>query len=671
MIRLDLFKLFRSARCWLAWPAAAAIMLAAWLVYQPGMSGSFLFDDYSNLPPLGDYGPIHTIWQAIAWITSGFAGPTGRPIALASFLIDTRTWPAPPEVFKSTNVLIHMIAGFLLGGLLQALARGLGVSPRRAVWVGILGAGIWVLHPFWVSTTLYVVQRMAMLAALFVFAGLWAYVHGRLQLMAGKHLAGFLWMSVGLGLGTILAALSKENGALLPLLAWGIEAFVFDTDGSARLQMGRVFIWWRRIFILLPSLLVLGYLASQLPMLFSGQDYGRDFSPLERLMTETRIVWIYLGDLWLPGLHDGGLFNDDITISSRLWHPLSTVFAALGVGGLLFLAIKWRGSSTAVLRATGLAIIFYFVGQLLESTWLPLELMFEHRNYLPAGLMFLPLALYLVDRVSVQQHWPLWIAVAIMGVLALLTFKRADLWGKPFQQALTWAHEHPDSARAQSYLANFWEQTGNYPEAERLLDRAFRQHPQDLLVLANRALLACDTNHAPGGLGKQLMQLARTGDLSQNVVGYQFDAFLGRLQADCSVFGPGFGFKLLDSALGNPKVLDSPAEMRSLLHRRALFWMRQGRAENAYDDMQMGLRFPGLKPGTRLLFAAELASANHPEMALRLLNTSSSPLMNIRGWSMSAIHERWLRHEGYYRDAEAHLRRELTKDIEHRSAAGH
>lgn len=634
-----------------------------WLIYQPGLSGAFLFDDFSNLPPLGDYGPIHTFWQAIAWITSGFAGPTGRPLSLASFLIDTRVWPAPPEVFKSTNVLIHLFVGVMLAGLMNALARGLGVSSRRALWVAILGAGMWLLHPLWVSTTLYVIQRMAMLAALFVFAGLWAYVHGRLQLAAGQRLRGYVWMSAGLGLGTLLAVLSKENGALLPLLAWVVEAFVFDTDGRAFERDGRGFIWWRRVFVYMPSLLLLGYMASQLPLLFSGLSYGRDFTPFERLLTETRILWSYMGDLWLPGVHDGGLFNDDITVSTSLWQPVSTLFATIGILVLVTLAAIWRRSVSISLRAAGLAIVFYFVGQILESTWLPLELMFEHRNYLPAGLMFFPLALFLVNRVLPDRRWPIWVVVAIMSALALLTFKRADLWGKPFQQALTWAHEHPDSARAQSYLANFWEQTGNYPEAEHLLDGAFKRHPNDLLVLANRALLACDTNNAPPGLGGSLLNLAKTGALDQNVVGYQFDTFLSRLQSGCLVFGSGFGFKLIDSALANPQVTHTPAAQRSLLHRRALFWLKEHDAAKAYADMLAALRLRGLEPGTRLLFAAELATVHHPRLALELLNAVPSPLSEIHGWSMPTLHQRWLRHVGYYRDAEAHLRRELVKDM--------
>ncbi|MDD3577056.1 MAG: hypothetical protein PHT38_09235 [Halothiobacillus sp.] len=649
---------------WKPFVAGVFLLALTYIVYLPGLSGAFLFDDFGNLPPLGDTGPIHHAWQAWAWITSGFAGPTGRPISLASFLIDTRTWPAPPEGFKHTNVVIHLINGLLLAGLSHALARGFGLDRRRAIWVGVLAAGFWLLHPFWVSTTLYVIQRMAMLAALFVFAGLWAFVHGRLQLRAGKPIRAYIWMSMGLALGTLLATFSKENGALLPLLAWVIEAFVFDTDQRALDRDGKWFIWWRRLFIYLPSAVLLAYMAYQLPMLFAGQTYGRNFTPWERLLTETRIVWTYLRELWLPGLHDGGLFNDDIRISTGLLQPISTLFAALGILLLVVVSVLARMARTPWIRAVGLAIAFYFLGQLLESTWLPLELMFEHRNYLPSGLMFLPLALFLVQHTTSKQRWPAWTAVAILTVFALLTTKRADVWGKPFVQALSWAHQHPDSARAQSYLANFWEQTGNYPEAERLLDGAFKKHPDDLLVLANRAFVACDMNAAPAGLKTSLLNLAKRGDLAQNVTGYQFDTFLGRLQSDCTVFGPNFGMQLIDAALLNPTVKRSDTAQRSLLHRRALYWLKESAPERAFADMKKALLLPGAEPGSRLLFAAELASAHQPALALKLLNEVPSTLQNIHGWSMPAIHRRVLRSAGFYQDGEAHLRMELQKDLD-------
>ena len=167
--------------------ALGILLIVGWLAYWPGRNGPFLFDDFSNLAPLGDYGQIDTWWKAVAYVTSGFAGPTGRPLALATFLLDARNWPAAPEAFKLTNVAIHLLNGALLAGLCAALARALGLTRRPAAWAGVLAAGLWLLDPFWVSTTLYVVQRMAMLAATFVFAGLWGYAHGRALLAQGRR----------------------------------------------------------------------------------------------------------------------------------------------------------------------------------------------------------------------------------------------------------------------------------------------------------------------------------------------------------------------------------------------------------------------------------------------------------------------------------------------------
>ena len=93
--------------------AAGLMALATW-AYWPGLRGAFLFDDFINLPSLGSEGAI-THWQ-IFWryITSGHADPTGRPIAMLSFLADARDWPADPLPFKLTNLTLHLLNSGLL-----------------------------------------------------------------------------------------------------------------------------------------------------------------------------------------------------------------------------------------------------------------------------------------------------------------------------------------------------------------------------------------------------------------------------------------------------------------------------------------------------------------------------------------------------------------------------
>ena len=653
--------------------ALIALLALAFIVYWPGRHGTFLFDDYSNLATLGAYGPIDRAWKVVAFLTSGFAGPTGRPLALATFLLDARNWPAAPEAFKLTNVALHLFNGALLAGLLAALGRALGVERERAATAAVLAAGLWLLDPFWVSTTLYIVQRMAMLATTFVIAGLWAYAHGRRLLQCGRRRAGYGWMSVALTLGTVLATLSKENGALLPLLAWVLEATVFDRRGDAREALGVGFVRWRRVFIVLPALVLLGYLLRSLPAVWEGLKQGRDFTPGQRLLTEGRVLWTYLRDIWLPRAHDGGLFHDDFSLSRGMLEPVSTLFAWFGIIVLAAWAVVARRARTDWVAASAAAIAFFLAGHLIESTWLQLELVFEHRNYLPAILMFWPLSLALLrgardrDRAG-RLRWPAWFALALLTLFAAQTARRAATWGAPFQQALQWAHEHPRSPRAQAYLANFWSRTGNQVEAARLLDAALREHPRDLLLLINRSDLACADGVVPRGLRSALLRAVATANLGAPVTQFQFGHLLDAA-GSCDAFGAHFEPDLLDAAARNPAAA-LPRVGLDLWHREALVALRRGEAARAYALDLHALQLSTPPPGARLRFAAELASAGQPQLALQLLDAVPSPLQAIHGWSMAAWHQRWLRHVGFYRDSERHLGAVLQREISSAAQSG-
>ena len=92
----------------------AVLLIGAWSAYHPGLSGGFQFDDFANLPVLGATGPVDdwaTFWR---YITSGNADPTGRPVALLSFLVDARNWPADPRPFLRTGIVLHLVNGVLL-----------------------------------------------------------------------------------------------------------------------------------------------------------------------------------------------------------------------------------------------------------------------------------------------------------------------------------------------------------------------------------------------------------------------------------------------------------------------------------------------------------------------------------------------------------------------------
>jgi hypothetical protein len=147
--------------------AWAMLFLAVVVAYWPGLNGPFVLDDFGSIAALGDRGGIVDWTTFKAFVFGGYSGPTGRPISLATFLIDANNWPAESWPFKRTNLVIHCLCGVFLGLLIQQILRLLRFENRDIQLLSIAAAGVWLLHPFMVSTTLYVVQPMAQLSTLF------------------------------------------------------------------------------------------------------------------------------------------------------------------------------------------------------------------------------------------------------------------------------------------------------------------------------------------------------------------------------------------------------------------------------------------------------------------------------------------------------------------------
>ena len=143
------------------------LFLIVAFAYWPGLKGPFVLDDFSTIIDLGRYGGV-TDWDSFkAFVFGGHSGPTGRPLAMLSFLIDANNWPTDPWAFKRTNLIIHLFNGALLGVLITRILNVLDVDRTDARWIALISAACWLLHPFLVSTTLYAVQRMAQLSTIF------------------------------------------------------------------------------------------------------------------------------------------------------------------------------------------------------------------------------------------------------------------------------------------------------------------------------------------------------------------------------------------------------------------------------------------------------------------------------------------------------------------------
>lgn len=465
----------------LAW---GIVFIAAVVAYWPGLSGAFVLDDLSTLGALGNLGGV-TDWDTFrSFVFGGTAGPTGRPVALASFLVDGNNWPTDPWPFKRTNLIIHLLNAALLGVLTRQILQLLDFERPAAARLALISAAAWMLHPFLVSTTLYVVQRMAQLAMLFSLGGLIAYLYGR-SLIATDKVRAYLIMTVSLGLFTILATLSKENGVLLPMLVGVIELTVIASRGDTLPPLDRR---WSTLFLVAPSVFVVCYLGYRfLSVDFLETQGVRDFSLYERLLTQPRVVADYLQHWFLPKLYTTGVFQDHIQKSTGLFVPFSTLVGLLCHGGLVVLAFVKRRR----LPLFAFAVLFFYANHVLESTTLNLELYFEHRNYMATAFLFLPIIVLAHDRLS--RRTGLLIVGVVLLVLTGFTRFSATVWSDYDSMVAASARKAPTSARAQAEHAVNLFNAGNYEQALQVIDRAVADIPTDNpLLLLNRLIIRCN-----------------------------------------------------------------------------------------------------------------------------------------------------------------------------------
>jgi len=456
------------------------------LVYLPGLSGPFIFDDYTNLSPLGDDGGVSD-WSTLRNFVFGNAsGPTGRPISMLSFLIDAQDWPPHIAALKYTNILIHVLTGCLLCWFAFELFQLMGLASERSALLALLVAALWLLHPFNGSTTLYVVQRMTQLMTLFALAALICYLKGR-QLVASNPRWAVLLLCLSLFPFALFSVLSKENGALFLLLVLVCEASVFRLQPRSRAMKV-----WLLIGIAAPLAVLMLYLVLTFPSALEGFDY-RHYSMLERLLTESRLLVGYLGKILLPIAGGVGLFHDDLTVSSSLIQPITTLMSIVLLIALAAAVWHWRKTQPMLL----FGVAWFFAMHLLESTYLPLELYFEHRNYMSmiGPLISAVWYLQLLLASSAATHYKR-VALTLIALCILnmtwLTWQQARLWGHTGDLFTFWAAEQPQSIRAQTNYADFVSVNGDPAEGLRRLELAHANNPREITVLLHMFNHACD-----------------------------------------------------------------------------------------------------------------------------------------------------------------------------------
>jgi hypothetical protein len=480
-------------------------LCAAVFAYLPGLSGPFLFDDRPNLL-LNSFVHLNELeWGALRDAAlSNESGLFTRAIPSLSFALNyyfAGGFTSFP--FKLTNLAIHLFNGILLYLLAQRLAQrfigGRQKDSRRPELLAAAIAGIWLLHPLQLTSVLYVVQRMNSLSALFVLAGLLIFTIGRARLERGGS-GSFVLMTVGVAGGGALGVLCKENAALIPLYAVVIEVCCFSSVELEPRNRHRLRIYYWAV-LGLPLLIALTYAATHPGFILDGYRW-RTFSLGERVLTQPRVLLYYLWLVFFPSREMLGLFHDDFPLSVGFFTPLTTIFAILAWVALVALAVFLRRRTPVLL----FAVSWFLAGHLMESTVLSLEMVFEHRNYLPS---IGPIAA-LVFAVSIGFERFLGRARLAHLTLALfaltvgfVTHSRAYSWSESGILLESLIKHHSEAPRTHGYYAEVLMTTRSDPEkAFHHLQQYSRLTPESINGLAEmlRMVKAVRASTSSGGV---------------------------------------------------------------------------------------------------------------------------------------------------------------------------
>jgi hypothetical protein len=416
--------------------------LAASLLLAPGLTGGFVFDDYPGLVHNTNLQMSTLNWEQLVRAARGYGGPFGRPLSTMSLALDHALHGMNPFWFKLTNLGIHALNTLLLGVLIYQLLplAWTGAAQPRLNRAAALIAFCWGAHPLQVSAALYVIQRMELLAHTFVLLSLIAYVRARTSSKTSRATA---WMVLS-GASFLLGLMSKENAIQTPMFAASIEIALLRFQCHSTANRKRLI-----------ALYVCGALAAVAGYLvwapWKALNFAmRDFTAWERVLTQFRVLPVYLEWMVWPSPANLSFYHDDLAPSRGWLEPWTTLAGFVLLLMMAVVAVRARKRYPM----TTLGILVFFSSHIVTSSAINLELMFEHRNYLAVLALILPAA-DLIRLASTRGHSAsaAIIATAVIVVFGFTTTLRAMTWGNEALFANSATIDNPASPRASYELA--------------------------------------------------------------------------------------------------------------------------------------------------------------------------------------------------------------------------
>lgn len=447
--------------------AIVVLAILIFSIYGNTLDCSWHFDDEPNITGNPNIHLKELSWKGIKRaLFSGRADPSAlyRPVSCLSFALNYYFGGLDVLGYHLVNIFIHFLTSVFLFLFIYHTLNLPSIRTRyadKAYPIALLATLLWAINPLQTQAVTYLVQRMASMAGMFYIMSMYFYVKARIHVIGSRKVLFFIlcFFSFLMALG------SKENAIMLPLSLSLYEILLIQEMTKENLRRNlRIF------FLVAGAISILGfvyiYVRGGNIFYFVGDYNLRPFTLWQRLLTEPRIIIFYISLLLYPMPHRLNIAHS-VEISTSLLDPMTTLLSILLiVGAIVFVVFIARKRPLL-----SFCVLFFFLNHLVESTIFPLELIFEHRNYIPSMLLFLPIAIgvwNLVNRYTMKKSMKFILSLFIILLLIGLghsTFMRNFIWKNDKSLWMDAVDKSPDTSRPHHNLGKYYQEIGDYKQA--------------------------------------------------------------------------------------------------------------------------------------------------------------------------------------------------------------
>lgn len=545
-------------------------------IYQQAYGLTWQFDDYINLKDLSNASSLQGLNN---FIFGGVAGPTGRPISLLTFLSNYNDWMNDdPWGFVETTLIWHLLNTNLVFLLVFNIAKIHIKNINQSYLFAAIVAMIWAILPIHASANLIPIQRMTHVSSFFMLSTLLGYVYFRTHLSSKQSPILNLILVIGwVIIGTIFAVYSKENGAVVITMIALLELFFLrHITYPAYPKLWKLCIYSA---LLIVPLFMLLYLVKNWAGINHHFEFYRDRSLADHLATQIIILWEYLRQIALPRAALLGPFHDGHAVYNwGMWQPYIALIA-----WVIAFFIGWKYRTYSLGKFLLFALTWYFAAHQIESSIIPLELYFEHRNYLASLGWVVFIVVLFAEIYRKYQGFSLLHALGGLYILYLLFNLQqiTSLWGKPLLAAEMWSTYQPDSPRAAQMLAAQYKQEGFREASIEVLNDFAQLHPKNISLEMQVLSETCEKNSSQqninqlNSLKKNVTQISLPADITVNI------ASLGDniRQKKCAGVTLKNYLNFLMVAAQVPKIKQNSSVMHHVNYETALTYQEMGNTE--------------------------------------------------------------------------------------------